>query len=416
MSERAIEIFLQLLNCFLNQTEPEIDSDLQEKMTGDEWRQLFEMAAQHQVIAMIYDKLGRTEAIRCMQPELKETFRKAAFQSIYGQTRQTQLFHFYYRQLNDLGITPLIVKGIICRNIYPQPDYRPSGDEDMLISSADFKAVDEFFTAHGFVRDKEVEDAKVPEEMGYRNLSNGAYYEIHTRLFSESSDAYGYFNQMFGDAFERQIVINIDGTECHTLDYTQHLCYLCCHSMKHFLHGGVGIRQLCDIMMFIRAYGGSIDWPAFWEQAGKLRIACYCANLLDIGERYLGFSYEAAGALRADIMPDSEDLLMDILDSGIYGKSSAARVHSANITLQAAGAEKGNGHTAGGIWRSLFPSYDYMAGRFPYVKKHRFMIIWAYIQRIWHYEKERRSLEEEKTSTQIGRERVELLKKYDIVD
>ena len=78
------------------------------------------------------------------------------------------------------------------------------------------------------------------------------------------------------------------------------------------------------------------------EYAGVLdvykRQTCFCINLLDIGERYLGFSYEASGAVRAakKLHPDSEALLIDILDAGSFGKSSAGRIHSANITLYAA--------------------------------------------------------------------------------
>ena len=89
---------------------------------------------------------------------------------------------------------------------------------------------------------------------------------------------------------------------------------------------------------------GKIDWEMFWQLCEEYHMTCFCINLLDIGERYLGFSYEASGAVRAakKLHSDSEALLIDILDAGSFGKSSAGRIHSANITLYAAetGAEK----------------------------------------------------------------------------
>ena len=69
----------------------------------------------------------------------------------------------------------------------------------------------------------------------------------------------------------------------------------------------------------------------FWQLCEEYHMMCFCINLLDIGERYLGFSYEASGAVRATkkLRPDSEALLIDILDAGSFGKSSAGRIHSA---------------------------------------------------------------------------------------
>ena len=139
-------------------------------------------------------------------------------------------------------------------------------------------------------------------------------------------------------------------------------------------------------------------------------MMCFCINLLDIGERYLGFSYEASGAVRATkkLRPDSEALLIDILDAGSFGKSSAGRIHSANITLYAAetGAEK---HIAGGIWKSLVPEASYMKNKYPYAARYPFLLPAAYVQRIlkWLGQGEK----EQKSSIEVGAGRVELLKK-----
>ena len=76
---------------------------------------------------------------------------------------------------------PLVMKGIVCRSLYPKPDLRPSGDEDLLIPEKDFAAVDAYFMRKGFVRDKETampngaKDGDVPEEMGYIHPKTGAF-------------------------------------------------------------------------------------------------------------------------------------------------------------------------------------------------------------------------------------------------
>ena len=324
------------------------------------------------------------------------------------------------KELEHLGVQPLVMKGIVCRSLYPKPDLRPSGDEDLLISAKDFATVDACFMRKGFVRDKETampngaKDGDAPEEMGYIHPKTGVFYEIHTRLFSTESSAYGYLNRAFSDVFAHPSKVEVQGQSIFTLEETHHLFYLLCHSFKHFLHGGVGIRQICDMVQMIRVYGRKIDWEMFWQLCEEYHMTCFCINLLDIGERYLGFSYEASGAVRAakKLHPDSEALLIDILDAGSFGKSSAGRIHSANITLYAAetGAEK---HTAGGIWKSLVPEASYIKNKYPYAARYPFLLPAAYVQRIlkWLGQGEK----EQKSSIEVGAGRVELLKKYDMI-
>ena len=312
------------------------------------------------------------------------------------------------------------INGIVCRNLYPKPDLRPSGDEDLLIPEKDFSAVDAYFMRKGFVRDKETampndaKDGDAPEEMGYIHPKTGVFYEIHTRLFSTESSAYGYLNRAFSDVFAHPSRVEVQGQSIFTLEETHHLFYLLCHSFKHFLHGGVGIRQICDMVQMIRIYGRKIDWEMFWQLCEEYHMTCFCINLLDIGERYLGFSYEASGAVRAakKLHPDSEALLIDILDAGSFGKSSAGRIHSANITLYAAetGMEK---HTAGGIWKSLVPEASYMKNKYPYAARYPFLLPAAYVERIlkWLGQGEKG----QKLSIEVGAGRVELLKKYDMI-
>jgi len=272
----------------------------------------------------------------------------------------------------------------------------------------------------GFVRDKETampngaKDGDAPEEMGYIHPKTGVFYEIHTRLFSTESSAYGYLNRAFSDVFAHPSRVEVQGQSIFTLEETHHLFYLLCHSFKHFLHGGVGIRQICDMVQMIRVYGRKIDWEMFWQLCEEYHMTCFCINLLDIGERYLGFSYEASGAVRAakKLHSDSEALLIDILDAGSFGKSSAGRIHSANITLYAAetGMEK---HTAGGIWKSLVPEASYMKNKYPYAARYPFLLPAAYVERIlkWLGQGEKG----QKLSIEVGAGRVELLKKYDMI-
>lgn len=461
--------FLAVIRTFLTEekTAPEEIVGLTEK----QWNHFFVLAAQHSLLAAAYDVVGKTPAFLSLPEEFRQQVKRQAMQSMMQQVSRTTLFLADAKALEDGGIRPLVMKGIVCRNLYPKPDLRPSGDEDLLILPENFAAVDAYFIQKGFLRDKEwagpwtlqerkkrenkdrskkeddkkenrkeynkenekeeknaLENYETPEEMGYRHPKTGAFYEIHTALFPKDSAAYGYLNRAFTDIFSHAANLEIQGQTIWTLGATEHLFYLLCHSFKHFLHGGVGIRQICDMVQMIRAWGKKIDWERFWKLCEQYHMVCFCVNLLDIGERYLGFSYEACGAVRyferdkknddngkrAVIEPDSEALLEDILDAGAFGKTSEGRMHSANITLYAAetGAKKNDG---GGIWRSLFPKASYIKEQYPFVKKHPYLLPVAYGKRIGRWCAGQRKEKKTKSSIVVGEERVALLKKYDMI-
>ena len=380
--------FLAVICAFL--TEEKASPAEIQALTEKQWNHLFVLAAQHSLLSAVYDVVGKTPEFAELPDELRRQVKTQAMQSVLQQVSRTALFLSDEKEL------------------------------ELLIPEKDFATVDACFMRKGFVRDKETampngaKDGDAPEEMGYIHPKTGVFYEIHTRLFSTESSAYGYLNRAFSDVFAHPSRVEVQGQSIFTLEETHHLFYLLCHSFKHFLHGGVGIRQICDMVQMIRIYGRKIDWEMFWQLCEEYHMTCFCINLLDIGERYLGFSYEASGAVRAakKLHSDSEALLIDILDAGSFGKSSAGRIHSANITLYAAetGMEK---HTAGGIWKSLVPEASYMKNKYPYAARYPFLLPAAYVERIlkWLGQGEKG----QKLSIEVGAGRVELLKKYDMI-
>lgn len=325
--------------------------------------------------------------------------------------QMTNLFLDLYRRMSRLGVTPLVMKGIICRNIYPLPDYRSSSDEDMLIPREQFSKLDQILLQCGFQREN-IENIQKEHEVTYYHPGNGLYLEVHLSLFPEESGSYGRLNTEFPRVFERQTTEMIQGVEIHTLDVTQHMFYLLCHGLKHFLHSGFGIRQLCDMIMFAETYGDDIDWVEVKERTRRQNMYIFWMNLFDIGERYLGFSWEKAGLVRPPKdMIDSEAMLDDILDSGVFGKSSLERAHSANITLQASDQSE---KKRSGIIESLFPDIKYMSRDYTYLKKHKWSFPIAWVQRILAYRKKMAGHDITKPMEK-GRQRVELLKKYGMI-
>ena len=406
-------LFLSILKDALHGNET---NDFQE-LSMEEWEKLFQTAQKQSVAPIIYQQIFHLPSFTQADPGFQNFWKMHTLKEAGNQARCSALFLMLYDKMRQNGFTPLVVKGIVCRSLYPNPDLRISGDEDLLIPREQFQRLDEFLLKEGFIREN-LDEGKEYQEVGYHHLGNGLYLEMHMDLFAKESGAYGHLNDLFTEAFDTSVIVNIQGSDVHTLNPQLHFLYLLCHSLKHFLHSGFGVRQVCDMLLFAQHYASDIHWTELIKLLRENQMYDFSMNLMNIGVEHFGFTWDDIAVPKPDDVEfDSLPLLNDMLDGGIYGKSDADRVHSANITLNA--AENETASAASGILASLFPDKDYIQTHYPYTKKWKILLPVGYLHRICAYLLKRKSAPKNrsgKSSTQIGMERVRLLEKYKILD
>ena len=407
--ERYEQQLLEALRAFL-QSEP-ARLLLTEK---EEWARLWEAAAQQKVLPMAADALA--PALRTGGGEaILAAVRKTAVQTMTVQFHRSAIFLELYQKLLEKGTRPLVVKGILCRELYPKPDLRISADEDLLVAGEELPTVLAVLRKAGMT----VEDPDAEQVLACRDSRTGLYLELHRTLFPASSEVYGGLNRFFDDAFTCAVEVPVEGGHVWSLCPESHLLYLILHSFKHFLHSGFGIRQVCDICLFTEAYGAEVDWNRLADRLAKARADVFAANLLAIGREHLGVSRypEAAEAWMAGFGDelDCGDLLADLLASGIYGSSSLSRQHSSLITLNAVKAGTGSGGGARRVLRTVFPPRKDLLRAYPYLERYPWLLPAAWVQRIGRYQNQSGGTESARESLSIGTQRVELLKKYRVI-
>ena len=335
--ELVHELFLQALCASLEKK----TVDWEEEQAPEQWNRLFTMAAAHHVLPMIYEAVVRSVAARKADPQLFMAAKRQTMQLVMLQTRKTDAFLHLLPELVSAGVTPLVVKGIVCRELYPNPDYRISGDEDVLIPEEQFALCHETMLSCGWNLMNPAQDLSA-FEVSYGHQEGNLHIELHKQLFSPAADAYSDWNLFFHGVHERSIIQFLQGAEVPTLSHTDHLFYLICHAFKHFLHGGFGIRQVCDICLYANAFGSRIDWEQVMRHCRKIHADLFSAALFRIGEKYLTFRPEVACYPEQwrVLAIDERPMLEDLLDAGVFGGSSMSRKHSSNMTLHAVSARK----------------------------------------------------------------------------
>ena len=411
--DKTREQFLTILKCALQGQQMSDPVALPQ----EEWEKMAAMARQHKVLPMF------CEAVRNL-PQLQDTvfltaMRQQSRQQIILQTQKTYAFLRLFQDLRDARITPLVVKGIICRSLYPHPDHRISTDEDLLIPADQFERCHRVMLEAGMQTDAALEQMAEAHEIPYRSTTGPLYIELHRSLFPTESGAYGDLNRFFAGALENAAQEVIEGVPVTTMGYSDHLFYLICHAFKHFLHSGFGIRQICDIVLFANAYGSRVDWERILQNCVQIRADRFAAAVFQIGSRHLVFDPDRAcyPASWRQIQVDGENLLEDVLSGGVYGSASMSRRHSSNITLDAVESEKQNRKSRHGLLASLFPPARKLRSRYPWLEKYPWLLPVAWTSRVIQYKKESAEAGENSAveALKIGNQRVELLREYGVI-
>ena len=354
-----------------------------------EWSEVFALADMHHVLPLIYEAVAECRAAALADRVMFAKVREKSLRLMALQRTMTEEFLELYAHLKQMGVKPLALKGIVCRSLYPEPDARLSADEDLLIPKEQFEACQEAMLLYG-MQQLNPETGTENYETAYKKTGGFLVIELHRMLFPENERWCIGWNRFFDEIHKQAIEREIEGVKINMPQPTDHLFFQFCHARKHLLVSGVGIRQICDILLFAEYYEKEIDWEIFWDRIRMTDGILFAEAIFHLGVQYLGFEekqfYFPEGVHSMKL--DTERLMEDILHSGIHGKGTRSRLHSGTLTLHAA-EKRGLSGIFPGLFYMAFPPAKNLLWRFPYLKKHPYLLPFAWGQRLCGYLKVR---------------------------
>ena len=372
-----------------------------------DWPAIFTLANQQKLLPILFEAARATPAAG-ENAALFAVTKQQVIGQVLNQTVRSAEFADLYRKLRSAGLHPIVVKGQLCSRLYPLKDHRISADDDLYISDAEFMACHKQLLANGLTTDTPVDELATADEVSYTKEGSPLYIELHRHLFDSAEDAHDELNHFFTDINP----VEMDGFLA--MPPHEHLLYLILHAYKHFVRSGIGLRQFCDIGLWARAYHVEIDWQRLHEQCESVHAATFAAAAFRIARDYLGIDFDLPTPWDGGI--DVEPLLHDSLCGGVYGSNDLTRLHSSTVTLNAVKASRTGEKSS--VLRTVFPKREYLERRYPYLKKRPYLLPVAWVQRIAHYAGEKQSGADSSASGSIklARERIELMKMYNVIE
>lgn len=200
--------------------------------------------------------------------EIDPRFKKDFYLYVAHDQKQVSLINHIKDLLDSKKIEYKFLKGSILKDIYPKSYYRQMGDIDLLIDVNDLEVVSNIITNNGFQLDQK---GHVHDHYTYGDLE----FELHKRLRTEH------------EFLEFQVLDRILEDDTYL---EMELLFLVFHLKKHLIHGGIGLRSVLDISLYLNYYQDKLDMKKLYELLRTTKTVEFFENLMLFNDEYLGKS------------------------------------------------------------------------------------------------------------------------------
>ena len=226
---------------------------------------------------------------------------------------------------NDMPYVAM--KGLASAMYYPEPNLRSMGDVDFLVAKENVSQAGKLLEGIGFAVDHGEENDGI--HIAYtRPLMS--IWELHRSVNGVPSGEVGEkIQQEMDRAIGTAELIELEEVTCRVPDKLHHGLIMLLHTASHLTSEGVGLRHLCDWVVFASSMSDREFREIFEKKLKCFGLWRFAQVLTLLGIRYLGapkrvWVMEAVESRKVD--DDTLDGLMnDILSGGNFGTKDMNR-------------------------------------------------------------------------------------------
>lgn len=340
---------------------------------------VIELAKSHKVEGIIYTTLKRNSLLNNIDSNVVKQLNFSTFRTAIGQSNNIKNLSEIFKEFNKKEIPVIVLKGLVVRNFFKQPDLRTMSDADILVKKEDVERTKELLISLGY---RELEDHHASHHTA---LVHHKYpmIEVHWNLFKRdgfSKSLEDYEKLIWNDA----INVNVGEAEVLSLGYEDLALHLCMHMAAHLAATGFGVRQICDLVLLVEKKGNEIDWNKFIKKSREygfekfnLIMFILCRDL---------FNMEIPKELDVSKIDNKiyiASLINEIFESGVHGKKDMTSRFGNQVAFNF--GEKDNNATLGAFkryFRFIFPPINKMSDKYSYAKKCKVLAPIAWIHHL----------------------------------
>lgn len=351
-----------LAACALHDTVPQLPDQ-------PDLENLYRFCKFHSITAIVSMALEKVWKTRPADPEMMKKWRQARDKAIRKNILLNAERERILNHLESIGCWYMPLKGSLLQFDYPVFGMRQMSDNDILYDKAMTRQVHDFMIDDGY-------EAVTYQKGNHDEYTKKPLYnmEMHRELFMSA------VNPEMAEYY-RNIRARLRKDDGNRFGYhftrEDFYIFMVAHAYKHYLHGGVGIRNLLDVYVYVGKYESEMDWRYLEEELTRFGAWTFDVECRALSQKLF------SSPVRTDAWTDAEQRALDLyFTSGAFG--TAERV--VENRLQSVKGEDGSGESAGKlryILKRMFPSVEYLAENAPVLREKPWLAPVYYVKRFF---------------------------------
>lgn len=288
--------------------------------------EVISMAREHKVLPMLWDVLE--ELFEERDPKLLESARQISENVVKQSYRLLFLTKELTEAMREKKVPVVVLKGCGVAAYYPVPEYRKSGDVDLL-----FKSVEDAQAAGKILEGMHYE-LKEEQHANHHLVYRGKEeidVELHAMLAEPFDDERinERMEELVPDYLEEMRVTKVMGVGIPTTSEPLQALELLLHMLQHFLRAGFGLKLLADWVVFWNHVNDEDKAARFRKLAEECGVTGFAKAITLICEKYLGLSKMRiyGDDLEAEFTRGyAEQFLMEVISAEEFGKADKNRM------------------------------------------------------------------------------------------
>ncbi len=227
-------LLLALLQASFNKEK--LSTEIVTSLNDESLAKVLSLSARHSVTTIVADVLLSNGLLE--NSELKAVYEETLMVSVYQYHQQQMELERLCRLFEEKGIYHIPLKGSVLRKLYREPWLRTCCDVDILVKPQQLDEAVELLLACDYRL-----DTYYSHDVSFFTEGN-MRVELHYDLIEEENHI-GHVSEVLENVWE--YAQPAEGyTYAYKLDKEMFYFYHIAHMVKHFIHGGCGIRSIID--------------------------------------------------------------------------------------------------------------------------------------------------------------------------
>jgi hypothetical protein len=345
------------------------------KLANVNWLQVFEESQAHNITAVTYSTIKDLSEHNTIDEELLYMWKNISIGCAINQIRHIKQMSKVFKSFQEANIPVIALKGLVVREHYPHPEFRSMSDADILVHREDVEKAEIVLMNLGYYKHSSIEIHSSFDHKNY--LSIDLHWTLVNELHIKTTTDFD------KTLWENTMTVTMNALPILSLSLEYELLHLILHIASHMIKSGFGLRQLCDVVVFVEKEKDNIDWNLFFEKAKTYKIEKLVMTIFILCQELFNMDLPNEDSIQYFKRNQYIELLInELFSSGVFGKRNPIRINSTRLLHYNYNNKEKSTREINFIISFLFPSPKNLSKKYFYAKKYPLLIIVAWIHRI----------------------------------